>query len=171
VLCRSLSPNNGNDVVSIASTFLSITTQRLLSETQSSTFGINAFARPLPAVVLPSVCIRSHPVPPSHSSPAVSLSATSSFSFDAHLPVVYVSLTKPLLDGLTFWADDFAQRLFGDLGRASVSDTSGKSRDPSMIGSRFFVKRTASTGSSESGREVRKSEVVVKVSIGEGRCL
>jgi autophagy-related protein 2 len=79
-----------------------------------------------------------------------------------------VTLSKPVVDGLTFWTDDIGQCLFGDLERTSASDTSGRSRDPSMIGSRFFAKRTASTGSSESGGEVRKSEIVVKVSIGEG---
>lgn len=154
---------------SIASSFLSITTQGVLSEPQSSTFGINASAQPAPATVLPSMCIRSNPVPLSRPSAIVSPGASSSFSFDAHLPVVYVSLSKSLLDGLTFWADDIAQRLFGDFERASASDTSGRSRDPSLIGSRFFAKRTSSTGSSESGREAQKSELVVKVSIGEGK--
>lgn len=81
---------------------------------------------------------------------------------------MFVTLSKPVLDGLTYWADDIAQCLYGDTERASTSDKSGRSRGPSMIGSRFFARRTASAGSSESGKEVR-SELVVKVSIGEGK--
>lgn len=146
---------------SSASTFLSITPQGALSEIQPSTFKTATRQHPVVNMVPPSICIRSNTVPPG--------GTTSSFSFDAHLPMVHVIFSKPVLDGLTFWADDFAQCLFGDSERASASDTSGRSRDPSIIGSRFFAKRTASTGSSESGRESRKGELVVKVSIGEGK--
>lgn len=58
------------------------------------------------------------------------------------LPSLYVNLSKPVLDNLQLWADDISKlsnRAFGV--SADDGDTEmGSSRDPSLIGSRFFVK-------------------------------
>ena len=108
---------------------------------------------------------------PRRPSTATSPGVTSSFSLDVNIPSALATITKPTLDALTFWADDIAQCLFGDGEGTSASYASGRSRDPSLIGSRFFTKRTVSTESSESGAEGRRSEVVAKLSIAKGKQL
>ncbi|KAF8590435.1 hypothetical protein K439DRAFT_1657242 [Ramaria rubella] len=150
-----------------ASAFLSGGTQ-VTSQLLPATFGIPnpGLARSHPAVSPhPSICLRANPVV-SRLPSTIATGAALSFSLDAHFPAVNLTLSKATLDGLTFWADDITQCLFCDVERTSTSGT-GRSRDPSMIGSRFFAKRTASSGSSENGLEARKSEFVAKVSIGE----
>ena len=91
------------------------------------------------------------------------------------LPSAHVSLTKDILDGLQLWADDSAQ-WSAKLGSArasgsfSTSTSVGASRNTSMIGSRYFAKRTGS-GSTESeiaGPTNDQSEFVIKLLLNEG---
>lgn len=96
------------------------------------------------------------------------------------LPSLYVSLSKSVLDDLQFWADDIAKlsgRAFGVTTDDGDTET-GSSADPSLIGSRFFVKtsRKSSKDSSTilgSGHAAQRSdrasgETVIKASISEG---
>ncbi|KAI0054145.1 hypothetical protein FA95DRAFT_1585813 [Auriscalpium vulgare] len=91
----------------------------------------------------------------------------------ADIPSVHANLSKPVLDGLQLWADDVTQ-FFERLATASQdlgSDTD--SRDPSLIGSRFFVKtkrgsQDAESGTSSSLREgPPKGEVIIKATISQ----
>lgn len=95
----------------------------------------------------------------------------------AHLPGLLAIMTKPLLDGLQFWADDATQLIErGSSITASSSSTSAKaSRDNSMIGSRFFAGSEASGSRSASGSEYdtvhaqvsAPNETVIKTLISE----
>ncbi|GBE82158.1 Autophagy-related protein [Sparassis crispa] len=70
------------------------------------------------------------------------------------IPSVHVELSKPNLDVIQLWADDLAQLMEAVSSGSSrwESDTErGDSRDPSLIGSRFFAMTRA--GSQASGSE------------------
>lgn len=86
-------------------------------------------------------------------------------------------MSKPLLDGLQLWADDVAQlveRTFGGAG-GDTGTEKAESRNPSLIGSRFFAKPSrygskssqSSTGSSGAHTKT-SSEIVIKVVVSEG---
>lgn len=92
------------------------------------------------------------------------------------IPSVHIDLPKDVLDGLQLWADDVTQwsaRLGKPQGsqNSSASNSAGASRNPSMIGSRYFAKRSES-GATESDMSNQvageQSEVVLKVAVVEG---
>ncbi|KAF9814906.1 hypothetical protein IEO21_04850 [Rhodonia placenta] len=69
------------------------------------------------------------------------------------IPSVYIELTKPILDGLQLWGDDLAQLMADALSDSVILDSDTErmaSRDPSLIGSRYFARRA---GSQASGTE------------------
>ncbi|KAF8516917.1 hypothetical protein BU17DRAFT_50360 [Hysterangium stoloniferum] len=149
-----------------ASTFLSIASGNVFTQDTPSSFGVSTSSTipPFPSSGL-SLCLRSNVISLEHphtTSPHIS----SSYSLDSHFPVLHLTLSKPTLDGLTYWVDDLTQCL-EDIERASTSGASERSRDPSMIGSRYFGNKAGSNVNSELGDEARKSELVVKVYIGE----
>jgi autophagy-related protein 2 len=91
------------------------------------------------------------------------------------VPSFSASLTKDTLDGLQLWADDMAQwadRAFS--GKAStegsmVTTSQATSRGQStIIGSRYFVQRTASNVGEE--EEIHRSDLVIKMGIDDGMC-
>ncbi|KAF8212161.1 hypothetical protein K438DRAFT_1806068 [Mycena galopus ATCC 62051] len=104
-------------------------------------------------------------------------SSASTVVLVVQIPSVCVHVSKPLLDGLQYLADDVAQLLERTFGSESGSDQEkADSQDSSLIGSRFFAKsRSGSTTSSglTAGRNTAntantpKSETVVKVEITE----
>lgn len=91
------------------------------------------------------------------------------------IPSVHVNVSKTIVDGLQYWADDlsqFMERISGSNPRDSDTERAD-SRDTSIIGSRYFAKsRTGST--SGSGMSTRsgeaRSETVIKVLLSEGWC-
>ncbi|KAG2157198.1 hypothetical protein DEU56DRAFT_8443 [Suillus clintonianus] len=93
-------------------------------------------------------------------------------SIIVNVPLVNVVLEKPVFDGLQIWADSVAQAI-----TAATEETDTEvahSRNPSMIGSRFFAKsrRVGSRGSDESSfgtiaSTPKQSETAVKVIIAE----
>jgi autophagy-related protein 2 len=93
-----------------------------------------------------------------------------------HIPSVSSILQKPILDGLQLWADDASQLIERSLGGGSSTSISAKSsRDPSIIGSRYFTHpgtESRSTSGSEleanAGQPGQQSETVVKVVVSEG---
>ncbi|KAH8117286.1 hypothetical protein DFH11DRAFT_1574221 [Phellopilus nigrolimitatus] len=99
---------------------------------------------------------------------------TQSTAVLVNVPSLHVVADKIVLDGLQLWADDVSQwseRING--GQESGSSTrAGVSRNTSLIGSRYFVKRTGS-GSTESelastpSPGTVKSELVVKAILSE----
>lgn len=93
----------------------------------------------------------------------------STTSLEILIPSLSADIYKPELDGLQLWADDLAQwaeRALGD----KLPSTATSSREPSMIGSRYFVQRTASVVGSEASAnaEPKRSEFVVKTVINDG---
>ncbi|KAJ6496744.1 hypothetical protein C8R47DRAFT_1115401 [Mycena vitilis] len=85
------------------------------------------------------------------------------------IPSVYIQISKPLLDGLQYLADDVSQlieRVFGsDLDKVHV-----EGRDPSLIGSRFFAKSRSGSGSTSrisTGRSSTETASVIKVEVTE----
>lgn len=87
----------------------------------------------------------------------------SSFSCEIHLPTVMASLSKQVLDSVTYWADDISKRLF------MTDRSTSESRIPSLIGSKYFTRGSAVTGSSEIAEEGTKSGYVVKISVGQSK--
>lgn len=88
---------------------------------------------------------------------------------DIDIPSVEAELNKPLLDGLQLLADDISQSL-ERLGGETATE-GDQSRDPTLIGSRFFNQRTASVvGSETSGdSETKQSQLIVKATVIEGQ--
>jgi autophagy-related protein 2 len=106
------------------------------------------------------------------STPSLQSSASRLVSTTAlivRIPSVQINISKPVLDSLQYLADDTAQLLE----RISGNETGNlkvESRDPSLIGSRFFAKsRSGSGGSGLSASSSAKSESAVKVEITEGK--
>lgn len=93
------------------------------------------------------------------------------------IPSVHAVIDKESLDGLQLWADDisqWAEKL--NKGVTSGVNTQATSRDPSVIGSRYFLQQTQSKGT-ESDMTASavyasgKSESVAKASISEGETI
>lgn len=87
-------------------------------------------------------------------------------------PSVYVNLSKPLLDGLQYWADDISQlaeRTFGEKSKGSASER-GLSRNSSLLGSHYFAQSSGGSESEFSPKPASEdvSETVVKLSVAEG---
>ncbi|KAJ7905574.1 hypothetical protein B0H14DRAFT_2660774 [Mycena olivaceomarginata] len=102
-----------------------------------------------------------------------SRSSASTTALVVQIPSVHAHVSKPLLDGLQYLADDVAQLLERVTGSQNGSDPEkADSLDSSLIGSRFFAKsRSGSTSSGlTAGRNTgnaSKSESVIKVEITE----
>ncbi|KAG1891100.1 hypothetical protein F4604DRAFT_1567203 [Suillus subluteus] len=99
-------------------------------------------------------------------------SSTHRTSIIINVPLVNVVLEKPVFDGLQIWADSVTQAVTT---AAEETETEvAQSRNPSLIGSRFFAKsrRVGSRGSDESSfgniaPTPKQSETAVKVIIAE----
>ncbi|KAF9227681.1 hypothetical protein BS17DRAFT_774146 [Gyrodon lividus] len=94
-----------------------------------------------------------------------------------NVPLVNFALDKIVFDGLQYWADDVAQLLECSLASQDNATETLPSRNPSLIGSRFFAQsRRSGTHSTDestmetySTRQVKSSssETVVKLSVTE----
>ncbi|KIJ69300.1 hypothetical protein HYDPIDRAFT_145192 [Hydnomerulius pinastri MD-312] len=97
-------------------------------------------------------------------------------SLTVDIPLVNLILEKSVFDGLQYWADDAAQLIERSLAARDNATKTLPSRNPSLIGSRFFTKtrRSGTRSSDESTIETptpqakaSSSETVVKLSITE----
>ncbi|KAH7341314.1 hypothetical protein B0J17DRAFT_593970 [Rhizoctonia solani] len=80
-------------------------------------------------------------------------------TLEVQLPALYVLLSKINFEGLQFWVDDatqWAERVLGDR-------RLDQSRDPSLIGSRFFA-RNSSIGTAETAG-AGKSQTIISVNL------
>lgn len=101
-------------------------------------------------------------------------SSTHRTSIIISVPLVNVVLEKQIFDGLQIWADSVTQAV--TTATEETETEVAQSRNPSLIGSRFFAKsrRVGSRGSDESSFGTiaptpKQSETAVKVIITEGR--
>jgi autophagy-related protein 2 len=92
------------------------------------------------------------------------------------IPSIVLNLSKPLFDNLQFWIDDVTQLLERITTPSSDTAQENLSRNPSLVGSRFFS--ASKQGSVEIAMNdtppdnVRSStEGIIKVTISEGDCL
>ena len=97
-----------------------------------------------------------------------------------HVPSLRMNVEKAVLDGIQIWVDDASQwseKTFGNGARSSKTSTNTSpttTRNPSLIGSRYFVQRTGS-GATESdlastlGPRDNNQEFVVKAVVSEGK--
>lgn len=99
-------------------------------------------------------------------------SSTHRTSIIINVPLVNVVLEKPVFDGLQIWADSVTQAV--TTATEETETEIAQSRNPSLIGSRFFAKarRIGSRGSDESNFSTiapspKQSEMAVKVTIAE----
>ena len=89
---------------------------------------------------------------------------------EAVIPRISCILERPPLDGLQLWADDMAQWAERAQSPKSSSTTTSQatSRAPSLlIGSRYFVDRTASAKEAEQAVHPR-SDFTAKLNVGDG---
>ena len=92
------------------------------------------------------------------------------------ITAVSVKLSKPVLDGLQLWADDLSRLMERcSSGSPAVPLGGDNSRDPSLIGSRFFAKtRRSQDGGTESGSVVSaqrtdaNTETILKLFVSDG---
>ncbi|KAI5124376.1 hypothetical protein M0805_008979 [Coniferiporia weirii] len=122
--------------------------------------------RDSPSPILPLICLRSIETAGS--------SQPGSTALLARLPSVHIVMNKCLLDGLQLWTDDVSQWLEKlNNGQASGSSTrAGVSRNPSLIGSRYFTRRAGSRSAGSEAASIAspgttKSEFIVKAALSE----
>lgn len=109
--------------------------------------------------------------------PKSAISSSTRASIIINVPLVNVVLEKSVFDGLQIWADSVTQAIeLIATGTDEAATEVAHSRNPSLIGSRFFAKsrRVGSRGSDESSfgtkaSTPKQSETAVKVIIAEGR--
>jgi len=90
------------------------------------------------------------------------------------IPSIVLNLSKPLFDSVQFWIDDVSQLLERTMAPLSEAAQENLSRNPSLVGSRFFS--SSKPGSveiavDEASPNIIKSsstESIVKVTISEG---
>lgn len=90
------------------------------------------------------------------------------------IPSILLNLSKPIFDSLQFWIDDLSQVLERTTATSGEASQENSSRNPSLVGSRFF---SASKQSSveitadelSTGHVKSSTENIVKVTISEGQ--
>jgi autophagy-related protein 2 len=92
------------------------------------------------------------------------------FVIEADIPSMCLNLSKPLFDSLQFWIDDVTRLLETQSGSEAHE---GSSRNPSIVGSRFFSNSKqgsveVSTGESSPKYTESLTESIVKLTISEG---
>ena len=109
----------------------------------------------------------------SSSRPLSALPDLTTLVLTVDVPSVAVKLSKNEVDGLQLWADDISR--ITETAFSSLPNSASSSRDPSLIGSRFFAKSRRSDGSvgesmstSSAQRTRGTKETIVKVNVGEG---
>lgn len=129
--------------------------------------------------LLPLVLTKSIEIPDSSSKPARP-TVKKGTAVLIRVPSVHIAISKSLLDGLQLWADDvsqWAEKLSTDGAQQAERRSAGVSRNPSMIGSRFFARRAGSGSTINETFGVTpaqgntQSEFVVKSVVAEGSCL
>ncbi|KAG6866970.1 hypothetical protein C0991_003886 [Blastosporella zonata] len=84
-----------------------------------------------------------------------------------NVPSVVVDISKPILDGLQYWADDVTQHMDQFPSEDQLTEKAD-SRDTSLIGSRYFAKSRSGSGSAWSASSGGpRSEMVVKMNVSE----
>ncbi|KAI0831319.1 hypothetical protein BC628DRAFT_1312257 [Trametes gibbosa] len=107
-------------------------------------------------------------------------SFVSSTAVSLDIPSVHAELSKPLLDGLQFWADDLAQLTevaFAERPDSDADTQRAGSAGSSMIGSRYFARTNTSSSAPASGvtslaatikaQQEPRSETAVKIMVTE----
>lgn len=99
------------------------------------------------------------------------------FSLTVDIPLINLVIEKSIFDGLQYWTDDIAQLFERCMSCADNVTEALPSRNPSLIGSRFFMKpgNSGSRSSEDSTFEppahkpqVASGETVVKINVTEG---
>lgn len=91
------------------------------------------------------------------------------------IPLVNLVMDKAIFDGIQYWADDVAQLIERGFAAPDSATETLPSRNPSLIGSRYFTQSRRSGTHSTDESVVEKSnrnsigETVVKVSVTEGK--
>ncbi|THH26562.1 hypothetical protein EUX98_g7623 [Antrodiella citrinella] len=135
--------------------------------------GLDVEAPRLSSPVTPRITVsKSDPMP--KRTPTSSNFVTTAVAIE--LPSVFLHLSKPQLDGLQLWADDLSQlveRAFSPLYDDDDATERRSSKDPSLIGSRFFTKSQRSRIGAVASSTVSTdpsgttSETIVKVSVNK----
>jgi autophagy-related protein 2 len=99
---------------------------------------------------------------------------SSVFVAEIDVPSMCLSFSKPLFDDLQFWVDDVSQLLERILVPSSDAARENSSRNPSLVGSRFFSSSkqgSVNTAVDDALPDHNKSftENIVKVTISEGK--
>lgn len=110
----------------------------------------------------------------SSSKPLPAASDLTTLTVTLDIPCIYVLLCKPILDGLQIWADDLSQMVERGMGLDSPDAAGNGSKDPSLIGSRFFAKtrRSHDSGTDSASvvsaqRTTASTETIVKIQVAD----
>ena len=92
------------------------------------------------------------------------------------IPSIVLNISKPLFDGLQFWVDDVSQLLERITATSEDAAQENMSRNPSLLGSRFFSNSKHGSveipvGEISSDNIKSSTESIVKVTISEGESL
>lgn len=138
----------------------------------SNTFSGSPSASPLSSKPAPRPSIA---VSQGSSRPSMGASELTTLVLTVDIPSVFVRVSKAAVDGLQLWADDISR--LTESAFSSHPSSASSSRDPSLIGSRFFAKTRRSDGSASDSistvsaqRTEGSKETIIKVSLGEGQC-
>jgi autophagy-related protein 2 len=120
-----------------------------------------------------TIHVRTGTLPTQPSKSRLTAPPSSTTAVEISVPSFSASLAKDTLDGLQLWADDMAQwadRAFSGKGSSEgsmVTNSQTTSRGQStIIGSRYFVQRTASNVGDE--EEIHRSDLVIRMGIDDG---
>lgn len=106
-----------------------------------------------------------------------SSTTSSRLSLTIDVPLINLVVVKGIFDGLQYWTDDVAQLFERCMSGADKVTEALPSRNPSLIGSRFFMKPGNSGNRSGEGSaldspvhkpQTDSSETIVKVNVTEG---
>jgi autophagy-related protein 2 len=92
------------------------------------------------------------------------------------IPSILLNLSKPIFDSLQFWIDDVSQLLERTTAASGEATQENSSRNPSLVGSRFFTPSKQSSveiavDEPSAGHIKSSTESIVKVTISEGKKL
>ncbi|KAJ3557004.1 hypothetical protein NM688_g1710 [Phlebia brevispora] len=159
-----------------ANVFFSLGSDAIEEEPKAFSRGWSGSPRsPPPPVAHPTVRLRPQfTVSRSTSKPSPTASELTTLTVTLDVPSIYVRLCKPALDGLQLWADDLSLMIERCLGSSSPETEGNGSKNPSLIGSRFFAKtrRSQDSGTDSASvvsaqRTTASTETIVKLLVAD----
>jgi autophagy-related protein 2 len=105
--------------------------------------------------------------------------STRTMGISINVPSLHLDMSKAAFDGLQLWADWLSKLVENANSNSTIDDLASShpgSRDPSLIGSRYFLAQRRADQDSEILKDAGRSkpatsQIVVKVTIAEGKSI